>query len=108
MYTREQGHALNEDPTIRYLAYSRFAPVLIRCKSLQFRFRLRPPCNLRSKPTTSCFLSKIFGPEGTEVNSRGRALCAKPTGVKQQGLKTLKGSNNQPGSTLSGSTDVTD
>ena len=47
--------------------------------------------NLRSKPTTSCFLVRFSGPEGTEVKSRGRARCAKPTGVKQQGLKTLKG-----------------
>jgi|GEM_PF-2819357 len=54
------------------------------------------------------FLARCSDPEGTEVNSRGRALCAKPTGVKKQRLKTLKGSNNQPGSTLSGSADVTD
>src|SRR5690349_839122 len=33
----------------------------------------------------------LLVPKGTEVNSRGRALCAKPTGVKQQGLRTLKG-----------------
>jgi len=30
------------------------------------------------------FLARFSGPEGTEVNSRGRALCAKPTGVGER------------------------
>jgi len=38
-----------------------------------------------------CFLARFSGPEGTEVNSRGRAFCAKPTGLSSKGLKTLKG-----------------
>jgi hypothetical protein len=47
--------------------------------------------NLRSKPTTSCFFSKIFGPGGTKVNSRGRAALREAHGSMKQGLKTLKG-----------------
>ena len=65
-------------------------------------------CNLCSKPTTSCFLSKIFGPGGTKVNSRGRAALREAHGSMKQGLKTLKGSDNEAGSTPSGSDDVTD
>ena len=64
--------------------------------------------NLRSKPTTSCFLSKISGPNGTKVNSRGRAALREAHGSMKQGLKTLKGSDNEAGSTPSGSDDVTD
>jgi len=43
-----------------------------------------------------------------KVNSRGRAALREAHGSIKQGLKTLKGSDNEAGSTPSGSDDVTD
>jgi hypothetical protein len=63
--------------------------------------------NLCNKPTTSCFFGKCSRPEGAQVNSRGRAALREAHGRAKQTSKTLKGPDNQPSSTLSGSDRVT-
>jgi len=60
--------------------------------------------DLSNKPRTSCFLSKPFRPEGTEVNSRGRAALREahgseakvedPESVRQSTQFDLSGSDH--------------
>jgi len=63
----------------------------------------QPLRSLRNKSAVLCLLRKFSGPEGTKVNSRGRAALREAHGGTFGMHQTLKGSNGRNGLTLSGS-----